>query len=61
VNSWKITALCLLAPACCYIISRYSAAWLGGFQIGIELLLINGILTFGGLWALSEPAPATGN
>jgi len=54
-NSWKITALCLLAPACCYIISRYSAAWLSGFQIGIELLLINGILTFGGLWALSKP------
>ena len=55
-NTWKITALCLLAPACCYFISRYSAVWLGGFQIGIELLLINGILTFLGLWALSKPA-----
>jgi Na+/proline symporter len=55
-NSWKITALCLLAPLCCYFISRYSAQWFGGFQIGIELLLINGILTFLGLWALSKPA-----
>jgi Na+/proline symporter len=55
-NTWKITALCLLAPACCYVISRYSAEWLGGFQIGIELLLLNGILTFLGLWALSKPA-----
>ena len=55
-NTWKITALCLLAPACCYFISRYSAVWFGGFQIGIELLLLNGILTFLGLWALSKPA-----
>ncbi|MBS1661399.1 MAG: sodium:solute symporter, partial [Bacteroidetes bacterium] len=55
-NSWTTTALCLLAPVCCYFISRYSADWLGGFQIGIELLLLNGILTFLGLWALSKPA-----
>jgi Na+/proline symporter len=55
-NSWKITALCVLAPVCCFFISRYSAVWFGGFQIGIELLLLNGILTFLGLWALSRPA-----
>jgi Na+/proline symporter len=53
-NTWRITALCLLAPAGCYLISRYSAQWLGGFQIGIELLLLNGILTFGGLWLISK-------
>jgi hypothetical protein len=54
-NSWTITALCLLAPVCCYFLSQYSARWLDGFQIGLELLLINGILTFLGLWALSRP------
>ena len=58
-NSWKITVLCLLAPAVCYIISRYSATWLGGFQIGIELLLLNGILTFGGLWLISKKRVVT--
>jgi Na+/proline symporter len=58
-NSWGITALCLLAPACCYVISEYSATWLGGFQIGIELLLLNGILTFLGLWALSKKPGVT--
>jgi SSS family transporter len=51
---WTVTAICLLAPAICYFISRNAAAWFGGFQIGIELLLINGILTFLGLWAISE-------
>ena len=53
-DSWKITAICLLAPVCCYFISHHAAAWFGGFQIGIELLVINGILTFLGLWAISK-------
>jgi len=54
-DTWKITALCLLAPVCCYFLSQHSASWFGGFQIGIELLLINGVLTFLGLWVLSRP------
>ena len=55
-NRWTITALCLLAPVCCYFLSQNSARWTGGFRIGLELLLINGLLTFAGLWALSRPA-----
>jgi len=53
-NTGMITALCLLAPVCCYFLSQYSGKWFGGFQIGIELLVINGILTFLGLWGLSK-------
>jgi Na+/proline symporter len=53
-NTWRITFICLLAPLCCYFISRNAAQWFGGFQIGIELLLLNGILTFGGLALLSR-------
>jgi len=58
-NHWIVTAICLLAPTCCYFISRYSASWLGGFQIGIELLLINGILTFLGLLSISKKQAVT--
>ncbi len=47
-NTWKITALCLLSPVCCFFLSKYSAQWFGGFQIGLELLLINGVLTLFG-------------
>ena len=53
-NTWKITCLCLLAPVACYFLSQYSARWFGGFQIGIELLVINGLLTYLGLWGLSR-------
>ena len=53
-NTGKVTALCLLAPVCCYFLSQYSGKWFGGFQIGLELLVINGVITFLGLWGLSR-------
>jgi Na+/proline symporter len=52
-NTWMVTAWCLVAPAICWVVSRYSAGWFGGYQIGIELLLLNGLLTFAGLAAMS--------
>lgn len=58
-NSWLITAICLIMPISCYILSKNAAAWFGGFQIGIELLLINGILTFFGLLIISEKKAPT--
>ena len=53
-NTGMITVLCLVAPIACYFLSQYSARWFGGFQIGLELLIINGLLTFLGLWGLSK-------
>ena len=59
-DTYMITAICLLAPAVCFLISKNAANLLGGYQIGIELLLVNGILTFLGLLAISKKAgPAT--
>ena len=57
-DSGGITVVCLLAPALCYILSQHAAQWFGGFQIGLELLLINGVLTFLGLLLLSKKRPA---
>jgi Na+/proline symporter len=51
-----VTIICLLAPLLCYILSKYSADWFGGYQIGIELLLINGFLTYLGLLTISKKA-----
>jgi len=53
-NSLLITAVCLIAPAICYGLNVYSAELFGDYKIGIELLLINGIITFAGLWAISK-------
>ena len=45
-----VPVICVLSPVLCYILSTHSAAWLGGYQIGFELLLINAGLTWLGLW-----------
>lgn len=58
-DNGSVTAVCLLAPVCCWFISNYSAQWFGGFQIGIELLLINGVLTFLGLLLISKRGKVT--
>jgi Na+/proline symporter len=58
-DTWAITGICLLAPTICYFLSHYTATWFVGFQIGIELLLINGILTFFGLYCISKRKPMT--
>jgi Na+/proline symporter len=50
----SVTIICLIAPVICYVISRYSASWFGGYQIGFELLLLNGTLTFLGLLMISK-------
>lgn len=52
-ESGAIPVVCLAAPAMCYILSEYSAKWFGGYQIGVELLILNGLLTFAGLYMLS--------
>ena len=46
-----VPAICILAPVFCYFLSAHSEAWLGGYRIGFELLLINAGITWLGLWA----------
>ena len=52
-NKILTVVICLTAPVLCYFLSLYSADLFSGYKIGIELLLINGLLTFLGLYAIS--------
>ncbi len=49
-----VPVICLAAPLVCFFIEKYQSNLLGKFQIGIELLLLNGILTFLGLLMISK-------
>lgn len=49
-----ITIVCILSPVICYFLGKYSSGWFNGFQIGIELLVINGIITYLGLLSISR-------
>jgi Na+/pantothenate symporter len=48
--------ICLAAPFICYLLQLNSPNILGSYQIGIEMLILNGALTFAGLWAISQKA-----
>jgi Na+/proline symporter len=42
----------LCSPVLCYFLSNYSDVLFGGYKFGFELLLVNGIITFAGLFLL---------
>ncbi len=52
----SIIVICILAPIVSYVLTNHVVTWTGGYQIGIELLLINGLITFTGLYILSTKA-----
>jgi len=54
-----VVAAAITAPVACYFIQTALAENPSGYQVGIELLLLNGALTFGLLWLVSRPTLAT--
>lgn len=53
VHDRLVPFVCILAPILTYVAATNSARWLGGYEMGFELLILNGLLTFLGLWLLS--------
>jgi Na+/proline symporter len=49
-----VPVVCLLSPLLCWILDANSKEWFSGYLFGNELLIANGILTFGGLMLLSK-------
>ena len=47
--------ICVASPILTYIVNENSATWFGGYQFGFERLLLNGLITYVGLWAVSKP------
>ncbi|UUZ47959.1 hypothetical protein LP420_33690 [Massilia sp. B-10] len=42
-------------PVLCWILELNQGLLLGSYRLGLELLIINGILVFAGLWVISRP------
>jgi solute:Na+ symporter, SSS family len=53
VNDKLTPFVAVLSPVICYFLSMYSVELFNGYKFGFELLLLNGLLTFTGLWILS--------
>jgi SSS family solute:Na+ symporter len=45
--------IAVLSPVICFILSKYSVELFNGYKFGFELLLLNGLITFSGLWIFS--------
>ncbi len=70
VQDKLVLYVCIFAPVICYVLNiivnkpkwvnnhegivNLLPAWSGTYQIGLEILLINGLLTFGGLYLISK-------
>ncbi len=48
-----VPLVCILSPVLCFFLDKYQQYFFGNFHIGLELLLINGIFTFIGLFLIS--------
>jgi Na+/proline symporter len=54
VRDHLVPVICIISPLICYVLDQYSADVFGGYKIGNEILILNGLLTFAGLWAISK-------
>ena len=50
-----VPIVCILSPIICFFLSLNSAALFKGYIFGNELLIVNGLITFIGLWVISRP------
>lgn len=54
VKDKLVPYVCIAAPVISYFIDKFQENIFGDFKIGLELLIINGLLTFFGLWLIRE-------
>ena len=56
VQDKLVPVVCVAAPIICFFIDKYQKELFGNFQIGSELLILNGLLTLTGLLMISKKA-----
>ncbi|MGC1391284.1 MAG: sodium:solute symporter [Bacteroidales bacterium] len=54
VNDKITPVIAIFSPVACYFLSKYSVVLFNGYKFGFELLLLNGLLTFTGLFIFSS-------
>lgn len=54
VNDRATPFIAIISPIICYFLSRHSVELFNGYKFGFELLLLNGFLTFSGVWLFSR-------
>ena len=57
LNDRWVPLVAIASPIICYFLSDYSDVLFNGYKFGFELLILNGMITFGGLWVFRKRAP----
>lgn len=52
-DKW-VPLVAVVSPVICYFISKYSEVLFNGYRFGFELLIVNGLFMFIGLWLISD-------
>ena len=52
-DKW-VPVVCIASPIICFVLDKFQKELFGSFEIGLELLIINGVLTFLGLFLISK-------
>ena len=58
VHDKLVPVVCIAAPAICFLLDKFQKELFGNFQIGLELLIINGFITYTGLLIISKKSSA---
>ena len=58
-TKWKVKdrwvpIVAIISPVLCYFLNMYSVDLFNGYKFGFELLIVNGMLVFMGLWSLRK-------
>lgn len=56
VHDKLVPLVCIVAPTICFFISKYASVLFGSYVFDIELIILNGALTFLGLMIISKKA-----
>ncbi|MCO6500708.1 MAG: sodium:solute symporter [Vicingus serpentipes] len=48
-----VPIVCVVSPLICYFLNMYSTALFNGYHFGFEILILNGLITFSGLFLIS--------
>jgi len=54
VNDKVTPFIAVFSPMACFFLSKYSVELFNGYKFGFELLLLNGLITYIGLWIFSR-------
>jgi len=54
VRDRAVPLIAIISPLVTYILDSNSEQWFNGYQFGFELLILNGLITFTGVWFLRK-------